>query len=153
MTVEAGGGAGEADGCGADAASDGRGAGLTGREHEAATAVDADVALGDDELLRMRNFGRKSLDDMKERLALRGFIVPEDGAPVADEAQALAEPAATPAYRDCSERITGITDANERLETARREMAAAGSYQYVVLNDTVDHAVHEICQILLQSGA
>ena len=35
------------------------------------------LALGDDELLRMRNFGKKSLDDMKERLALRGFIVPE----------------------------------------------------------------------------
>ena len=44
------------------------------------------LALGDDELLRMRNFGKKSLDDMKERLALRGFIVPEDGAPAADEA-------------------------------------------------------------------
>ena len=38
------------------------------------------LALGDDELLRMRNFGKKSLDEMKERLALRGFIVPGDGA-------------------------------------------------------------------------
>ena len=27
----------------------------------------------------MRNFGRKSLDERKERLALRGFIVPEAG--------------------------------------------------------------------------
>ena len=44
------------------------------------------LALGDDELLRMRNFGKKSLDDMKERLALRGFIPPEDGAPMTDEA-------------------------------------------------------------------
>jgi DNA-directed RNA polymerase subunit alpha len=44
------------------------------------------LALGDDELLRMRNFGKKSLDDMKERLALRGFIPPEDGTPTADEA-------------------------------------------------------------------
>jgi DNA-directed RNA polymerase subunit alpha len=35
------------------------------------------LALGDDELLRMRNFGKKSLDEMKERLALRGFIAPE----------------------------------------------------------------------------
>jgi hypothetical protein len=25
----------------------------------------------------MRNFGRKSLDEMKERLRMRGFIVPE----------------------------------------------------------------------------
>lgn len=41
-------------------------------------------------------------------------------APVAEPAEALAEPAAAPAFRDCSERITGITDANERLETARQ---------------------------------
>jgi hypothetical protein len=25
----------------------------------------------------MRNFGKKSLDEMKERLRMRGFIVPE----------------------------------------------------------------------------
>ncbi|MEO8639246.1 MAG: DNA-directed RNA polymerase subunit alpha, partial [Chloroflexota bacterium] len=43
------------------------------------------LALGDDELLRMRNFGKKSLDEMKERLALRGFIVPESGAGSVDE--------------------------------------------------------------------
>jgi DNA-directed RNA polymerase subunit alpha len=35
------------------------------------------LALSDDELLRMRNFGQKSLDEMKERLALRGFIATE----------------------------------------------------------------------------
>jgi DNA-directed RNA polymerase subunit alpha len=35
------------------------------------------LALGDEELLRMRNFGQKSLDEMKERLALRGFIAPD----------------------------------------------------------------------------
>ncbi|HEX5395957.1 MAG TPA: DNA-directed RNA polymerase subunit alpha, partial [Candidatus Limnocylindria bacterium] len=35
------------------------------------------LALGDDELLRMRNFGKKSLDEMRERLALRGFTIPE----------------------------------------------------------------------------
>ncbi len=38
------------------------------------------LALGDDELLRMRNFGKKSLDEMRERLALRGFSIPESGA-------------------------------------------------------------------------
>jgi len=43
------------------------------------------LALGDDELLRMRNFGKKSLDEMKERLALRGFIAPEGTAGTADE--------------------------------------------------------------------
>jgi DNA-directed RNA polymerase subunit alpha len=43
------------------------------------------LALGDDELLRMRNFGKKSLDEMKERLALRGFIVPESSAGGVDE--------------------------------------------------------------------
>ena len=35
----------------------------------------------DDELLRMRNFGKKSLDEIKERLAARGLIE----APVRDE--------------------------------------------------------------------
>jgi DNA-directed RNA polymerase subunit alpha len=41
------------------------------------TKVGQLLALDDDELLRMRNFGRKSLDEMKERLALRGFIAPD----------------------------------------------------------------------------
>ena len=43
------------------------------------------LALDDEELLRMRNFGRKSLDEMKERLALRGFIAPESLTPATDE--------------------------------------------------------------------
>ena len=43
------------------------------------------LALGDDELLRMRNFGKKSLDEMKERLALRGFIAPDSIGAGADE--------------------------------------------------------------------
>jgi DNA-directed RNA polymerase subunit alpha len=41
------------------------------------------LQLKDDDLLRMRNFGKKSLDEMKERLRMRGFIIPEtesDGA-------------------------------------------------------------------------
>jgi DNA-directed RNA polymerase subunit alpha len=35
------------------------------------------LQLKDDDLLRMRNFGKKSLDEMKERLRMRGFIIPE----------------------------------------------------------------------------
>jgi len=35
-----------------------------------------------------------------------------------------------------------------RLETARRELAAAGSYRWRVTNVEVGQAVHEICQIL-----
>src|SRR3989454_9934513 len=35
------------------------------------------LQLKDDDLPRMRNFGKKSLDEMKERLRMRGFIVPE----------------------------------------------------------------------------
>jgi DNA-directed RNA polymerase subunit alpha len=35
------------------------------------------LQLSDDDLLRMRNFGKKSLDEMKERLRMRGFMVPE----------------------------------------------------------------------------
>jgi DNA-directed RNA polymerase subunit alpha len=35
------------------------------------------LQLSDDDLLRMRNFGKKSLDEMKERLRMRGFLAPE----------------------------------------------------------------------------
>ena len=42
------------------------------------------LQLSDDDLLRMRNFGRKSLDEMKERLRMRGFVIPE-GEPVDDD--------------------------------------------------------------------
>jgi DNA-directed RNA polymerase subunit alpha len=37
------------------------------------------LALQDDDLLRMRNFGKKSLDEMKERLRMRGFLPPDEG--------------------------------------------------------------------------
>ncbi len=36
------------------------------------------LQLQDEDLLRMRNFGKKSLDEMKERLRMRGFLPPED---------------------------------------------------------------------------
>lgn len=36
------------------------------------------LALSDEDLLRMRNFGKKSLDEMKERLVMRGFLTPEE---------------------------------------------------------------------------
>jgi DNA-directed RNA polymerase subunit alpha len=45
------------------------------------------LQLKDDDLLRMRNFGKKSLDEMKERLRMRGFLPPEeegDGSGVID---------------------------------------------------------------------
>ncbi|HEX5825746.1 MAG TPA: DNA-directed RNA polymerase subunit alpha, partial [Candidatus Limnocylindrales bacterium] len=53
------------------------------------------LQLKDDDLLRMRNFGKKSLDEMKERLRMRGFIIPDsetDGlddvdAPFEDESE------------------------------------------------------------------
>jgi hypothetical protein len=34
----------------------------------------------------MRNFGKKSLDEMKERLRMRGFIVPDTDSDVVDDA-------------------------------------------------------------------
>jgi DNA-directed RNA polymerase subunit alpha len=49
------------------------------------------LQLKDDDLLRMRNFGKKSLDEMKERLRMRGFILPEtesDGEYADDEVDA-----------------------------------------------------------------
>jgi DNA-directed RNA polymerase subunit alpha len=38
------------------------------------------LQLQDEDLLRMRNFGKKSLDEMKDRLRMRGFLPPEDEA-------------------------------------------------------------------------
>ena len=38
------------------------------------------LQLQDEDLLRMRNFGKKSLDEMKERLRMRGFFPAEDTA-------------------------------------------------------------------------
>jgi len=49
------------------------------------TKVGQVLALSDDEFLRMRNFGKKSLDELKERLALRGFISPEGTDAATDE--------------------------------------------------------------------
>jgi DNA-directed RNA polymerase subunit alpha len=42
------------------------------------------LQLQDEDLLRMRNFGKKSLDEMKERLRMRGFLPPDDGSEGAD---------------------------------------------------------------------
>jgi guanylate kinase len=36
-----------------------------------------------------------------------------------------------------------------RLDVARREMACKDRYRYEVINDTVDRAVREICDIFL----
>jgi DNA-directed RNA polymerase subunit alpha len=49
------------------------------------------LQLSDDDLLRMRNFGKKSLDEMKERLRMRGFIVPESEADGLGEADAFGD--------------------------------------------------------------
>jgi DNA-directed RNA polymerase subunit alpha len=43
------------------------------------------LQLSDDDLLRMRNFGRKSLDEMKERLRMRGFVIPDTDTDLPDE--------------------------------------------------------------------
>jgi DNA-directed RNA polymerase subunit alpha len=45
------------------------------------------LQLKDDDLLRMRNFGKKSLDEMKERLRMRGFIIPETESDGLDDAE------------------------------------------------------------------
>ena len=42
------------------------------------------LQLKDEDLLRMRNFGKKSLDEMKERLRMRGFLPPDDGSESSD---------------------------------------------------------------------
>ena len=47
------------------------------------------LQLQDEDLLRMRNFGKKSLDEMKDRLRMRGFLPPEDEALDGFEAEDL----------------------------------------------------------------
>jgi DNA-directed RNA polymerase subunit alpha len=49
------------------------------------TKIGQVLSLSDDEFLRMRNFGQKSLDELKERLALRGFISPDATSMSTDE--------------------------------------------------------------------
>ncbi len=63
----------------------------------------------DDELLRMRNFGKKSLDEIKERLAARGLIE----APVLDESVVSSE---EPLAEDESEPDTSMSDGNDGEE-------------------------------------
>jgi DNA-directed RNA polymerase subunit alpha len=59
------------------------------------------LQLTDDDLLRMRNFGKKSLDEMKERLRMRGFIVPDDSPDLAGmEEEASEEGAAEPTFEE-----------------------------------------------------
>ena len=51
-------------------------------------------------------------------------------------------------------RATETNEAIERrLEVARRELACASRYQHQVLNDDVERAVQEICQIIDPEGA
>jgi DNA-directed RNA polymerase subunit alpha len=49
------------------------------------------LQLQDEDLLRMRNFGKKSLDEMKERLRMRGFLPPEEPGLAYDDGDLEAE--------------------------------------------------------------
>jgi len=60
----------------------------------------------DDELLRMRNFGKKSLDEIKERLAARGLIE----APIRDESSPVTD---EPLADDENEPETSMSDGEE----------------------------------------
>ncbi|HUG70413.1 MAG TPA: guanylate kinase [Pirellulaceae bacterium] len=51
--------------------------------------------------------------------------------------------------RRLRDRATETEDSiRRRLEVARREMACLKKYKYEVVNNTIDQAVHDICQIL-----
>jgi DNA-directed RNA polymerase alpha subunit len=52
------------------------------------------LQLSDDDLLRMRNFGKKSLDEMKERLRMRGFLPPLTEGELQEEPEEGDEPEA-----------------------------------------------------------
>jgi len=65
----------------------------------------------DDELLRMRNFGKKSLDEIKERLAARGLIE----APIRDESIGTEEPIAEDEAETNETSLNDGDDGEERL--------------------------------------
>ena len=68
----------------------------------------------DDELLRMRNFGKKSLDEIKERLAARGLIE----APVRDESSIVGD---EPIAEDEADNDIETSDINDAGESPIRE--------------------------------
>jgi DNA-directed RNA polymerase subunit alpha len=77
----------------------------------------------DEELLRMRNFGKKSLDEIKERLALRGLIeapVKDETADAADTVDAMDAEPDTDELPNDEEELAGGT-ATEARETEERE--------------------------------
>ena len=65
------------------------------------------LQLKDDDLLRMRNFGKKSLDEMKERLRMRGFIVPETESDGLDDGRLRRTTATTRTRAEMAHRIGG----------------------------------------------
>lgn len=62
-----------------------------------------------------------------------------------------------PSFEELAQRLRGRgTDSEEkiqkRLETARREAKEIKNYDYIVVNDTVDHAAQEVLAILTAQG-
>ena len=62
-----------------------------------------------------------------------------------------------PSFEELAQRLRGRgTDSEEkiqkRLETARREAKEITNYDYIVVNDTVDHAAQEVLAILTAQG-
>lgn len=60
---------------------------------------------------------------------------------------------APPSYEELKRRLTGRGDtppeiAARRLEIAMKECQSASSYQYIIINDTISHAVDELQAIL-----
>ena len=51
---------------------------LNCRKANEITKVGQLVALREEDLLSLRNFGRKSLDEIKEKLVQRGFLTQEE---------------------------------------------------------------------------
>jgi len=59
----------------------------------------------EDEITKTRNFGKKSLDELKERLALRGFISPDGEA-----SDATADESDLPASAELDEAVAAELD-------------------------------------------
>ena len=82
------------------------------------------LQLQDEDLLRMRNFGKKSLDEMKERLRMRGFIVPE----TEGEGRRRGRRGRRAVRRRGGE-LTDVVASHRRPQARPQEGAAAGAVQ------------------------
>ncbi len=84
------------------------------------------LEMNDDEILGVRNFGRKSLDELKEKLAAHGFIQPSEAIPTAGEEEEEEEEEAEEPEEAAAEAPVEVAVEPEEAEEVVEPAAAAG---------------------------